>query len=295
MRLRPELALAPLLLISLASCGAKPEDKPGGGAGTIYMNGETHAYVYSFDLGTGQTSKLVLGQDPYFTPEGTILCSNTNSGDLGEFSVDGTTFRTIVKNNHQAPYDVTFDDKFQNPQLSPSGKFVAYEGQFGYRFDVYVVDRATGALLAAHPPVDVGVGFVRPTWTPDERLVVAGANNNPGLYISDPTWKTFTRFDPNLAAPDGPAVSPDGKTVAFVLNDHIFTIGIDGTGVTQVTKSTGKESMPTWSPDGRQLAIYQDAGMAVIGLDGTLVLDLGKLNDQFMIFTAFKEYQFSWR
>lgn len=164
-----------------------------------------------------------------------------------EYSADGTTFRTIVEGNEQEPFDVTYDDSFQNPQLSPDGKYIAYEGQFTYVFDFYIVDRETGELLAGYYTDEIGIGFVRPTWTPDNRIVVAGSHNTPGLYILDQNWEELTRFDPNLANPDQPEVSPNGERVAFVMNNHIYTLKLDGTGLQQITNSDWEESWPTWS------------------------------------------------
>ena len=289
----PTRHAATTILLVLSACSSTPNG--GKAAGTLYINGDTRSNVYSFDLASGSKSQRVAGANPYPTPDGTILCVDTNTQALGEYAADGTTFRTIVKQNDQAPFSDTYDDHFQNPQLSPDGKYVAYEGQFGYTFDIYVVDRSTGALLAAVNPSTVGEGYVRPTWTPDGLLVVAGGPSNAGLYLSDATWTNFTRFDQNLASPDQPAVSPDGKTVAFVLNSHIFTVGLDGTGVTQRTNTSGKESWPSWSPDGQSLVFYTDTSVETLALAGGATLDLSTVDDNFTTFTVFYGGQMSWR
>ena len=280
------------ILIVLGGCSSTP--KGGAAAGTIYVNGDTRSNIYSFDLASGAKSQRVAGADPYPTPQGTILCINTKTQALGEYGADGTTF-SIIAAQSLAPDGDTHDDHFQNPQLSPDGQYVAYEGQLGYTFDIYVVARNGGTLLASVNPPAVGEGYVRPTWTPDGLLVVAGGPTNPGLYLSDTTWTNFTRFDQNLASPDQPAVSPDGKTVAFVLNSHIFTVGIDGTGVTQRTTTSGKESWPSWSPDGQSLVFYTDTSVETLALAGGATLDLSTLDANFTTFTVFYGGQMSWR
>lgn len=68
----------------------------------------------------------------------------------------------------------------------------------------------------------------------------------------------------NLPSLQDPQLSPDGRQVAFVMDapdwaanrrvGHIHRIGIDGTGLVQLTRGERGESSPRWSPDGRQLA-----------------------------------------
>jgi Tol biopolymer transport system component len=293
---RGATALLFALAMTTSGCSSTADAKGGAGNGTLYVTGNINSNVWTFDLGTGATTQLVHGRDPYFTREGTILCVNTDTQDLGEYAPDGTTFRVIVKNNHDAPYAVTYDDKFQNPQLSPDGRYVAYEGQFGYKFDIYVVDRQTGALLASQNSPTVGIGFERPTWTQDGRLVANG-HTNQGLFVSDATWTTFSRFDQNLASPLHPAVSPDGRTVAFVLNDQLYTVSLDGSGLTPI-KTPTKADWPTWSPDGKVLAFYSDISILLVPAAGGDTTDLRSLSadaDQWMTFTSTVGGDMFWR
>jgi WD40-like Beta Propeller Repeat len=60
------------------------------------------------------------------------------------------------------------------------------------------------------------------------------------------------------------AASPDGSRLAYVGTDddgslQIFTSGIDGTGVRQVTHDPAEASSPAWSPDGTRIA-YEGYG-----------------------------------
>jgi len=74
-----------------------------------------------------------------------------------------------------------------------------------------------------------------------------------------------------------PAVSPNGKRIAFVSDrdgdDEIFVTGIGGGSATQLTHDATNEMEPTWSPDGKQIA-FVDASVghdeiSVMNADGT--------------------------
>ena len=55
-----------------------------------------------------------------------------------------------------------------------------------------------------------------------------------------------------------PAISPDGKTIAFTYCGDIFTVPADGGRATQLTTHPAHDTRPVWSPDGRQIAFASD-------------------------------------
>jgi dipeptidyl aminopeptidase/acylaminoacyl peptidase len=55
-----------------------------------------------------------------------------------------------------------------------------------------------------------------------------------------------------------PAYSPDGKRIAFVYRDDVWTMNSDGTNRQRVTTSAANDSAPTWSPDGTKIAFASD-------------------------------------
>ncbi|MDX1349746.1 MAG: S41 family peptidase [Putridiphycobacter sp.] len=55
-----------------------------------------------------------------------------------------------------------------------------------------------------------------------------------------------------------PAISPDGKTIAFSYNGDICTVPVSGGKATILTLSEGYDHMPVWSPDGSKIAFASD-------------------------------------
>lgn len=77
---------------------------------------------------------------------------------------------------------------------------------------------------------------------------------------SDPLW---TRF---------PAISPDGKTVAFSYKGDIWTVPANGGQARQITTNPAYDAYPVWSPDSRQIAFASSRegsmDIYVMGRDG---------------------------
>ena len=55
-----------------------------------------------------------------------------------------------------------------------------------------------------------------------------------------------------------PAVSPDGKQIAFSWRGDVWSASIDGGKVEQLTQHTSRDGEPRFSPDGKQIAFISE-------------------------------------
>jgi dipeptidyl aminopeptidase/acylaminoacyl peptidase len=82
-----------------------------------------------------------------------------------------------------------------------------------------------------------------------------------------------------LGQVSSPAVSPDGKTIAYTVtytdialnkrNKELFTVQIDGSGKKQITSSPQSESSPQWIKNGQKIAFIYDSQIWEMNPDGS--------------------------
>ena len=72
------------------------------------------------------------------------------------------------------------------------------------------------------------------------------------LFVSDVAAREPIRL------PNNPALSPDGKLLAFDWNGDIWVASSHGGEARQLTTHPGKDSQPKFSPDGQEIAFISD-------------------------------------
>jgi len=155
-------------------------------------------------------------------------------------------------------------------QAAPRGaRFLWISNQQGRR-NIWVAD-ATSSHAVTHYTADDGQDIGNVAWTPDGQSIVyvhggdfeypARTFPNPALLadgVDQTVWiVTAAGGEPRkLAEGRAPAVSPDGKTVAYLSKDQIWTVALndDKPKPTQLFHVRGTIGAPLWSPDGKSIA-----------------------------------------
>ena len=134
---------------------------------------------------------------------------------------------------------------------------IAYVAQKGRNKDIYVMD-----YDGYNPRAFTNSNSLNlfPNWAPDNsKLAFVGYRPKPEVVIHsyiDGSRLPFPMFN---ALASTPAISPDGKEIAFCMrtergDSDIFIANLDGSNPRNMTNNPAIETSPTWSPSGRQIA-----------------------------------------
>ena len=231
--------------------------------------------VQDLDLASGQLTVRFDGLDATRTRSGEMafvqrLAPGTYA-DHGVVVVDG-------RGVPGAPVFVCKGFRFSDnrtcavPKLSPNSGLVAFvtvgsgtvcDGGYGMKWGSFVVvsDRR-GREVARYE------GYSFPEWLPDGRLLMMGTQcRRGGIWLTDGSLRSLSRVDDaqvNTPAA-APAVSPDGRTLAFVWNNQLWSLTVSGRPeLTQLTAMPKAVTAAAWSPDGGALAVLMfDVSMPV--------------------------------
>ncbi|MEZ4456758.1 MAG: BamA/TamA family outer membrane protein [Gemmatimonadales bacterium] len=161
------------------------------------------------------------------------------------------------------------------PALSPDGSRVAYFSEKDFFFiDLWLADGNTGKPIRRLLKTSVSGSYESfryitssAAWSEDGSMLAFAAKRSgkDDIVIVDPAHnREIRRISVPLSGVTTPTFSPDGTKLVFTGLDgglsDLFTVNIDGTGLTRLTNDKFSELHPTWSPDGSTIAFATDRG-----------------------------------
>jgi TolB protein len=117
-----------------------------------------------------------------------------------------------------------------------------------------------------------------PAWSPDGTRIAFsryGANRSSGIYVMDADGSNVRSLtaNPEGVFDEGPSWSADGRLIVFSRNfldlsgpdpvpagtsrRDLYTVGVDGTGPTELVGGPTDDYEPMWSPDGSRIAFVR--------------------------------------
>lgn len=225
--------------------------------------------IVSVDLTTGEEVPLADG----------ILPSALGDRMLGYG--DATGAYVVRDASGRVLHTTRFNEQVLGPILSPDGtRLVASAYRPG-------PDQIIGGTRLPGPPVLATVVFDLSgreliavpnyddaSWTPDDKLIATGALYGPGLFEIDPATAAVRAIAADLDNPSSPAVSPDGRTIAFIIGGKVWLIDRDGRNLRQLLPDGFLQQRPAFSPDGTKVAFIVCNTMAYDATGEVFVIDL---------------------
>jgi Tol biopolymer transport system component len=221
------------------------------------------------------TSRPGLQDDASFSPDGTSVAFSASTEHGREIFIKQIQSGQVRQFTHDNSMDI-------NPAWSPDGSAIAYYRlkQDGGEFIILPLEGGmarvagrSGIGIAGAITISSSMPDAGPAWTKDGSHLVIGDKNGSGgaeclfvLNVQDGSRRLLTS-PPMTAIGDGsPAVSPDGKTVAFVrratsygLGD-LFLVPLEGGQPRRMTSDNADMNGAAWTTDGREIIFSSNRG-----------------------------------
>lgn len=283
-RLHPFLAV-PVLTILLtyltSACGSEEAVSVDRTGYTLTFDRATaeSANVFQMD-GTGSRLEMLTPSDMggiggIWSPDGRhLVFSGAADGELGIWLLEPETGDVRLL----APTPL-YDGV---PVWSPDSSRLTFTRGLPDDYEIFVIDVDSGDLanLTGQDPDN---GWNRwPSWSPDGTRIayVSDRDGDEEVFVIDVATRETLQMTFNTAWDGPPAFSPDGTRIAFGRvvgpdDDGIFLMNADGTGITRLTESAGRDNdlFPVWSSDGSRIAFTRTVGggtdLFTIDMDGS--------------------------
>jgi Tol biopolymer transport system component len=143
-----------------------------------------------------------------------------------------------------------------------NGKIAYSKSSRWTRPDIFTIDPdGTGRIRL----INTNKLDTQPVWSPDGLRIAFLRLDEQFILLMDADGSNVStvlaKSDlPGVSRLADPSWSPDGTMLAFcaetaTLKWKIYTVGIDGTGLTKLSGGSDNDCAPAWSPDGTTIAI----------------------------------------
>jgi TolB protein len=139
------------------------------------------------------------------------------------------------------------------------------------------------ALARPNQPLLQNISTVDNAAIPTGSLVLAAAIDGAwNIYAADPNGNSLARLTASIAPARDPAVSPDGKAIAFRSkrdgNWDLYIMATSDDAPAKLTRGMVYSGAPVWSPDGKRIAFESyargDLDIWTINVDGSQAVNL---------------------
>lgn len=193
---------------------------------------------------------------------------------FGGWSPDGRT--AIIENGWEDPANAAWEEENHALRMTQ-----------GWVYDCYLLDMANGRKINVSEPERMSDYNGRLSYWPGKpskllgNALIGGANHPVSMNLDGTNKRDLTNS--STAFTYGASVSPDGTTIAYHSDYHLFVAKADGSNPHRIDTGNSFDFGPSWSPDGQWLLFTsgtcsKNAEPYVVRPDGTGLRKLASRN-----------------